>query len=184
VSGLISLIVSTRGGELVEAGMIGREGAAGLQNAFARRPSFTRGIVQVSGSFWTVPADPLGQAIERSEEAKALVNHYTEVLWAEAQQLTACNAVHQSLPRLARWLLQSADRTGSDQLPLTQEFLGEMLGIRRASVTLLAQELHQRGMIKYVRGRITILDRAALEPTACECYQVIREVYHGMAARA
>jgi CRP-like cAMP-binding protein len=159
--------------------MIGREGAAGLQNAMGQRPSFTRAIVQVPGVFWSISAEALRRAIENSEQAKAVVNRYTEILWAEAQQLAACNAVHQSLPRLARWLLQSADRTGSNRLPLTQEFLGEMLGVRRTSVTLLAQELQNRGIIRYGRGKITVLDRAALEATACECYQVIEDLYRG-----
>ena len=182
-TGLISLIICTQSGDLVEAGMIGREGAAGLQSAVARRPSFTRAIVQVPGLFWAIPAEPLRHAIEKSEEARALVNHYTEILWAEAQQLAACNAIHQASARLARWLLQSADRTGSNNLLLTQEFLGEMLGIRRTSVTLLAQEIQQRGVIKYSRGKIAILNRAALEANACECYQVIRRLYHeGFAA--
>jgi Crp-like helix-turn-helix protein len=106
-----------------------------------------------------------------------VVNCYTETLWAEAQQLTACNAVHQSLPRLARWLLQSADRTGSDRLPLTQEFLGEMLGLRRTTITLLAQVLQNQGIIRYTRGKITILNRAALKTTACKCYRLIDELY-------
>ncbi len=182
-TGLISLVICTQGGDLVEAGMVGREGAAGLQSVVTRRPSFTRAIVQVPGLFWTIPAEPLRHAIEKSEEAKALVNRYTEILWSEAQQLAACNAIHQSSARLARWLLLSADRTGSNNLLLTQEFLGEMLGIRRTSVTLLAQEIQQRGVIKYSRGKIAILDRATLEATACECYQVIRRLYHeGLAA--
>lgn len=163
--------------------MIGREGAAGLQNAVARRPSFTRAVVQVPGLFCAIPAEPLRHAIEESEQAKALVNRYTETLWAEAQQLAICNAVHQASARLARWLLQSADRTGAKELSLTQEFLGEMLGIRRTSVTLLAQALQERGIIKYSRGKIAILDRAALEAQACECYQVIRDLYReGFAA--
>jgi len=176
-SGLISLVVSTRSGELVEAGMIGREGAAGLQNALNGQPSFTRAIVQISGSFSTIAAEPVRQAMKKSDDARALVNRYTEILWAEAQQLAVCNVAHRSLARLARWLLQGADRTGSHELPLTQEFLGEMLGLRRTSVTLLAQKLQRRGIIKYSRGKITILDRAALEAAACECYQIIRELY-------
>jgi hypothetical protein len=102
ISALISLVISMNGGDLVETGIIGHEGAAGLQNAVARRPSFTRAIVQIPGSFLVIAAEPLRHAIERSEEAKAVLNRYTEILWAEAQQLAACNAIHQSLPRLAR----------------------------------------------------------------------------------
>ena len=87
------------------------------------------------------------------------------------------------MPRLARWLLQSTDRLGSDQLILTQDLLGAALTIRRTSVSLLAQELQQRRIIKYRRGRITITDRSALEGCACECYRVIRDLYHALPAR-
>jgi CRP-like cAMP-binding protein len=102
------------------------------------------------------------------------VLRYTEMLWAEAQQNAACNAIHDGYSRLCRWLLQCADRTGSEQLLLTQEFLAEMLGVRRTTVTLLAQELQKRGILRYSRGRITILDRAELEACACECYGAVK----------
>jgi CRP-like cAMP-binding protein len=177
ISGLISQVICTAQGELVETGMIGREGAAGLQGAIGRSSAFTRGIVQIAGSFYTIAAEPLRQAIATSEEAKALVSRYTEVLLAEAQQLTVCNALHLGAARLARWLLQAADRTGSERLALTQEFLGEMLALKRTSVTFCAQELHQRGAINYSRGKITIVDHKTLQACACECYRVIRELY-------
>jgi CRP-like cAMP-binding protein len=119
--------------------MIGREGAAGLQSARGPRCSFARAIVQIPGESYTVSAELLRAAIDISEEAKDFVNRYMEIRWAEAQQLAACNAIHVALPRLARWLLQSADRIGGMQVRLTQKFLGEMLGIRWTSVTLLAQ---------------------------------------------
>jgi CRP-like cAMP-binding protein len=179
-SGLISLLIAAGESELVEAGMIGREGAVGLQSAIGRRTSFARAIVRVQGLFAAIAAEPLRRSIELSAEATSLVTRYTEVLWAEAQQLAACNAVHAALPRLARWLLQSADRLGSDELILTQDLLGEVLTIRRTSVSLLAQELQQRGIIKYRRGRIAITDRSALEGCACECYRVIRNLYRAL----
>jgi CRP-like cAMP-binding protein len=182
-SGLISLLIATDKRELVEAGLIGREGAAGLQSAIGRRTSFVRAIVRVQGLFAAIAAEPLRRSIEMSAEAASLVTRYTEILWAEAQQLAACNAVHAALPRLARWLLQSADRLGSDQLILTQDLLGEALTIRRTSVSLLAQELQQRRIIKYRRGRIAITDRAALEGCACECYRVIRDLYRAPPVR-
>jgi CRP-like cAMP-binding protein len=134
-SGLISLVLTMEGGELIEPGIIGREGAAGLQCAIGHRISFARGIVQIAGAFYPVESEFLRRAIASSEQAKALVNQYTDLLLDEAHQLTACNALHQGEARLARWLLQSADRTGTEQLLLTQEFLGEMLGMRRTTVT-------------------------------------------------
>jgi CRP-like cAMP-binding protein len=178
-SGLISLVVSTEKGQFAEVGMVGREGAVGLQSALGPRISYTRAIIQVAGTSYTIAADVLRQAVHRSEEAQAVVIHYTEVLWAEAQQLAACNAAHDALPRLARWLLQCADRIGSERLPLTQEFLSEMLGVKRTSVTLLAQNLQTRGIIKYSRGSIAIVDRTALESCTCKCYRAIKELYRG-----
>ncbi len=180
-SGLISLVLTMKNGDLVEAGIIGHEGAAGLQCAMGHRVSFTRGIVQIAGSFYTVPAEPLRRAIATSDEAKALVNHYTEILLDEAHQLTACNALHPGKARLARWLLQSADRAGRERLPLTHEFLGDMLGMRRTSVTLFAEDLWERGAIRYSRGRITILNRRVLETCACECYRIMRELHRDAA---
>jgi CRP-like cAMP-binding protein len=179
-SSLISLVVSTGEGDQVETGMVGREGAVGLHSAAGPRYSFARAIVQVAGESYTISTELLRRATDSSEEAKNFIERYIEVRWAEAQQLAACNAVHTALPRLARWLLLCADRTGSMQMRLTQEFLGEMLGIRRTSVTLLAQDLQARGIIRYSRGRITILDRPKLQSYACECYRTIQHLYCGL----
>jgi CRP-like cAMP-binding protein len=131
--------------------------------------------VQIRGNFLVISAPRFEAATSRSAELRELIFNYIETLWVEAQQNAACNAIHDGSSRLCRWLLQCADRTGSDQVPLTQEFLAEMLGVRRTTVTLLAQELQRHGILRYTRGRITILDRAALEASACECYEVIRK---------
>jgi CRP-like cAMP-binding protein len=180
---MISLVVVTEKGELVEAGMVGREGAAGLQSALGQRFSFPRAVVQIPGIFYVVSAEALRRAVAASEEAKALVQQYIETLWAEAQQIAACSAAHDGAARLARWLMQCADRTGTEQLTLTQELLGEMLGVRRTTVSLLAEHLKDRGIIKYSRGKIAIVDRAALESCACECYRTIKGLYGELAAR-
>lgn len=176
-SGLISLVIPSREGESAEAGLVGLEGAVGLQITFGRRLLFARAIVQIAGGFYKIPAEPLRRAVETSEEAKALVYRYIETRLAEAHQLGACNASHHSAMRLARWLLQAADRTGSNRLALTQELLGDMLGLRRTTITLLAEHLKDRGTIRYSRGKISILDRDALQGCACDCYSVIRELY-------
>lgn len=176
-SGLISLRIHTRESKVVEAGLVGRNGAVGLQTAFGRRVSFTRAMVQMTGAFYKIPAEPLRRAVEMSEEAKALVYRYIETRLAEAHQLGACNAIHHSAARLARCLLQSADQSHSEQLALTQELLSEMLALRRTSVTPLAEHLRDRGMIKYSRGKISILDREALQRSACDCYRIVRELY-------
>ena len=181
-SGLISLVADMEKGNVVGAGMVGREGAVGIQSAVGRRYAFTRTIVQIPGSFYTVSAEALRRVLQTSPEAQALVAHYTDVLLAEAQQLAACNAIHPALARLAGLLLQCADRVGSEQFPLTQDFLAEMLGVRRTSVTLQAQDLQRRGVIKYRRGKIAIIDRPALESCACECYRTVK-AYDELTAR-
>src|SRR5215468_9464946 len=175
-TGMISLLVTTGGGKIVETSSVGREGAVGLQCGNGPCRSSTRAIVQIGGNFWVISAPRFEATASRSAELRELIFTYTETLWAEAQQNAACNAIHDGSSRLCRWLLQCADRTGSEQMLLTQEFLAEMLGVRRTTVTLLAQELQKRGILRYSRGRITILDRAALEGCACECYEVIRKL--------
>jgi CRP-like cAMP-binding protein len=121
-----------------------------------------------------ISADVFERAVEQSDSIKDIITHYTEVLWVEAQQIAACNAVHSAEARFARWLLQTQDRIDSDALPLTQEVLSQMLGVRRTTVTLVARALQEAGLIRYKRGRIVILDRAGLEEAACECYEIIQ----------
>jgi CRP-like cAMP-binding protein len=182
-AGLISLVISTEKGELIETGTVGHDGAAGLQSALGQRFSFPRAVVQIPGTFYVVSAEALRRAVAANEKAKALVQEYIETLWAEAQQIAACNASHDAPERVARWLLQCADRTRTEQLALTQEFLAEMLGVRRTTVTLLAQHLQDRGIIKYSRGKIAIIDRPALELCACDCYRAVKGLYGELTAR-
>jgi len=174
-TGMISLLVVTREGEAVETSVVGRDGALGLQRGLGKRRSFTRATVQIAGRFLTIAAHKFEQASTASAPLRDMINHYTEVLWAEAQQTTACNAIHDASSRLCRWLLQSAKCIGGDNLTLTQDFLGQMLGVRRTTVTLLAQELQRKGAIKYSRGKISILSRSTLEACACECHQVMQD---------
>jgi CRP-like cAMP-binding protein len=173
-TGMISQLITAGDGDMVETSSIGREGAVGLQCGLGPRLSFTRTMVQIPGKFSAISAARFENAVSHSAALRDLIIRYTETMWAEAQQNAACNAVHDGASRLCRWLLQCADRTGSEQLLLTQEFLAEMLGVRRTTVTLLAQELQKRGVVRYSRGRITILDRPALEACACECYAAIK----------
>jgi len=175
-TGMISLLVETGDGEMVEISSIGCEGAVGLQRGLGGRRSFTRAVVQIPGRFAVISADLFEQATRRSPALHDVIVRYTELSWARAQQVAACNALHDGSSRLCRRLLQSADRTGSAHLPLTQEFLADMLGVRRTTVTLLAQELQKKGIVRYSRGKIRIVDRAALEASACQCYSVIRRL--------
>jgi len=173
-SGMISLLVVGKDGGAIETATIGREGAVGLHSADGKRLSFTRATTQIPGRFSVIRATAFVQAAQGNAQVRELIARYTEILWAEAQQVAACNAVHDAPARLCRWLLQSADRAGSDHIPLTQDLIAEMLGVRRTTVTLLAQSLQRRGLIKYARGHIEILDREQLEHCACECYAIIK----------
>lgn len=173
-TGLISLLIVTEGGGMIEAATVGREGAVGLHAALARRLSFTRANIQIGGSFIAIPVSRFAQHIAGNKAAHDVIMRYTEVAWAESQQTSACNAAHDAASRLCRWLLQSADRIGSNDIPLTQEFLAQMLGVRRTTVTLLAQTMQDKGLISYSRGRITLLDRDQVEKCACECYGAMR----------
>jgi CRP-like cAMP-binding protein len=173
-TGLISLLVVTKDGGSIETSIIGREGAIGLHRALGPRRAFTRATVQVGGRFSIVRGARLAEIAEESSALREMIVRYTEVLWAEAQQIAACNATHDAAARLARWLLQVADRIGGDRVPLTQEFLAQMIGVRRTTVTLLAQAMQKEGLLRYSRGRIDLLNRQGLEGRACECYHIIR----------
>jgi CRP-like cAMP-binding protein len=174
-TGLISLLVLTATGDYIETTTVGRKGAVGLEGRFGTRFSFTRAIAQIGGCFTAIRAARFAELVDGNASIHNLFSRYSEVLLAEAQQIAACNAVHNGVSRLARRLLQSADRIGSDQLPLTQESLAEMLGMRRTTVTLLAQVLKEKGLIRYSRGHIVITDRKSLESCACECYHALHQ---------
>ncbi len=175
-TGMISQLVTTGDGNMVETSSTGRDGAVGLQCGFGPRLSFTHMSVQIPGVFSAISAAHFENAATRSQTLRDLIFAHMELLWLEAQQNSACNAIHDGSSRLCRWLLQCADRSGSEQLLLTQESLAVMLGVRRTTVTLLAQELQRQGVVRYSRGRITILDRAALEAHACGCYHTIKSL--------
>jgi CRP-like cAMP-binding protein len=174
LTGLISLSVLGRDGGAIETSTVGREGAVGLHGSLGERRSFTRATTQIGGRFSAIPAERFEHIANGSAPVRDLILRYTEVLLAEAQQIGACNAMHCAGARLCRWLLQCADRTGRNELPLTQDSLAQMLGIRRTTVTLLARSMQVRGLITYRRGRILILDREGLEECACECYDIMR----------
>jgi len=175
LTGLISLMIIGKDGNFIETSTVGREGAVGLHSALGRRRSLTRATAQIGGKFSTIGAARFEHVVNGSATIRDVISRYTEVLWAETQQIAACNAMHGASARLCQWLLQSADRIRSDQVPLTQELLAQMLGARRTTVTLLAQRLQAKGLIRYRRGRIVIIDRNGLEACACECYHVMHD---------
>jgi CRP-like cAMP-binding protein len=173
-SGMISLLAVMQQGEAIETATVGREGAVGAIVGLGPRAAFTRAVMQVPGSAARIASTRFQAAANRSEAIRNLIIRYNEVLLAQAQQTAACNAVHDVEARLCRWLLQTRDRIDTDTIPLTQEFLAQMLGVRRTTVTLIARTLQTAGLVRYNRGRIEILDRAGLEESSCECYEIIR----------
>jgi CRP-like cAMP-binding protein len=174
---VISLVIGLSTGEMIEAAMVGRDGLVGGSSALDGRISLSRAIVQLAGTALACEVGALkGAALQSHSLLSKLIRH-EQTLYAQAQQSTACMAAHDVESRLCRWLLRARDLAGSDNLMFTQEFLAEMLGVRRTSITVVAHTLQQAGMIKYARGRIQILNVEGLRDTACECYESVKEHY-------
>jgi len=176
-SAVISLVITLSTGEMIEAAMIGRDGVAGASAALDGRISLSRGIVQLGGEIMVCDIEALKSVALESPKLLALVIRHEQSVFAQAQQSAACFATHQVAARLSRWLLRARDLSGSDTLPFTQEYLAEMLGVRRTSVTVVAHTLQAAGLIKYSRGRIQILNTEGLQDSACECYEAVKGQY-------
>jgi len=172
---VLSLLTVLEDGAGIETANIGREGAFGLFAAMYSRVSFNRCIVQMEGSMVRCPIEFLQAEFKNSEHVRNLFVSYSETLLSQVQQTVACNALHSTEERMARWLLMMHDRAAGQPLPYTHEFLSHMLGANRKSVTLAAQSLQNAGLITYRRGNITVLNRPGLEKASCECYAVVRE---------
>jgi CRP-like cAMP-binding protein len=173
-SGMISLLAVMQQGNAVETATIGREGAVGAMAGLGPRHAFTRAVVQMAGTAAQIATGKFQAVVGASPTIRDIIVRHNEVLLAQVQQSAACNALHEAESRFCRWLLQSRDRSDGDIVPITQEFLAQMLGVRRTTVTLVAQSLQDAGLLRYRRGRIEILDRNMLEDRACECYRVVR----------
>jgi CRP-like cAMP-binding protein len=172
--GIISLLAVMRQGDAIEIATIGYEGALGSFAGLGMRHSHTRAVVQVGGAALRIAASHFRNATDESDAVRRLITQYGEMLLIQVQQTAACNALHAVEARLSRWLLQALDRLESNNIKLTHEFLSQMLGVRRTTVTVVANVLQQAGLIRYHRGQIEIVDRAGLEARACECYDAIR----------
>jgi CRP-like cAMP-binding protein len=173
-SGMISVMAAMQEGKAVETATIGREGAIGIMAGLGGRRAAGRAVVQVEGRSSQISVSAFRAAIEESSGIRDLIVRYNDTQMALIQQTAGCNALHQAEKRLCRWLLQTRDRSDSDVLSLTHEFISDMLGVQRTSVTLIARELQTEGLIRYRRGRVEIVDRDGLEKKACECYAVTR----------
>jgi CRP-like cAMP-binding protein len=175
LSGMVSVLALMRTGDAIETAIIGREGVVGAAVGANGAKSAGQAVVQIAGSALRVQNNNFIELYRASTSFRTLMNDYQAVLLVQAQQSAACHAYHSVEARLCRWLLQSQDTTGSDIVPLTQEFLSHMLGVQRSSVSLSAHTLQKAGLVRYSRGIITILDREGLKETGCECYEVVRE---------
>jgi CRP-like cAMP-binding protein len=161
----------------VESATIGREGMAGVPLALGADSTAAAAIAQVPGDAVRVPASVFRAALAQDAALAGVVLRYAHLLHEQTSQSLACNRRHSIDERCARWILMTHDRAGADQFALTQEFLALMLSVRRASVTVAAGILQRAGLIRYSRGKITIVDRGRLEEASCECYQIIREKF-------
>jgi CRP-like cAMP-binding protein len=173
-TGMISLLAAMQNGTCVETATIGREGAVGAMAGLGGRIAVARAVVQVEGSSSKISVSRFQAAVGNGTGIRDLIERYNDAQMGLINQSAGCNALHPADARLCRWLLQTRDRSDSDTLTLTQEFLSQMLGVRRTTVTLLARSLQSAGLIRYRRSRIEIVNRVGLEKKACECYEVVR----------
>lgn len=176
--GVFSLLSFMRDGRGAEVATVGNEGIVGLP-AFLQPalPQTHRAICQVAGDALVLRADELRALAASSDAVHTALHGYAQALIVQIAQGSVCNRLHTVEQRCVRWLLQSHDRARSDRFPLTQEFLGQMLGVGRQTVNQTARGLQDAGLIRYVRGTITIVDRRGLEQAGCECYAVVRSEF-------
>jgi CRP-like cAMP-binding protein len=173
-SGMLSMVIVLEGGKTSEVGVIGNEGMAGTPVFLGADRSPTQVFCQIPCEARRMPVAAFREEVGRDGPFRDLVQRYTQALFNLVSQSTACNHHHSVDSRCARWLLICHDRVGADEFPLTQEFMAMMLGVHRPSVTLTARTLQKAGLVRYTRGRVTVLDRKGLEAVACECYRVVR----------
>ena len=173
-SGVISLVVELDVGSMIETAMVGHDGVLNAAPALDGKVSLNKGIVQMAGSAGTLEVNRFRRLANELEPFRSLLMRHEQVLLAQSQQSAACNASHTVEARMCRWLLHMRDFGGSDDLMLTQEFLAQMLGVRRPSVSIVASPLQKAGLIKYSRGRIRVLDVKGLKKRACECYDTVK----------
>ena len=171
---IISIIVIMEDGAIIEAGTVGNEGMAGLPLLLGAQRSPSRAFYQVPGEALRMSSRLFNDEVGRKGAFHEILQRYAQAFLTQVAQSAACNRVHPVEQRLCRWILMSQDRVGSDTLLLTQEIISQMLGVRRASVSVAAAKLRLAGLIRYSRGIMTILDRRGLEESACECYRVVR----------
>jgi|SRR5690349_13423206 CRP-like cAMP-binding protein len=175
--GVISAVKEFQNGDVIEVATIGKEGMVGIGVALGVPIPGNRVLAQVAGRAIRFEVEAFRRALPQRPQLYHILLRYSHALLQQIAQCAACNRAHTVDERCARWLLMSHDRAGESSFILTQDFLAQMLGVHRTTVSTAAGILQKAGMITYVRGRMTILDREALESAACECYQLILEQY-------
>lgn len=174
---VMSVLALLRNGEAVEVGTIGNEGLVGLALFFGEERAPRRTIAQIPGGAVSITVADFQRAVDASPALQRLLLRYEEAFFDQVAQSVACNRLHSVEQRCARWLLMTHDRVGRKDFTLTQEFLAYMLGVRRPGVTVAAGALQRSGLIRYSRGRISVLDRSGLEAASCECYGAVRDSF-------
>ena len=173
-NGMVSIVVDLASGEMIETAMIGRDSLVGGSAAIDDDIALNRAVVQVAGVASVMDVEPFRGLAQQSRTFHATLARHRQFILAQAQQSAACNAAHTLEARLSQWLLRCHDLLGSDDIALTQEYLADMLGVRRTSVTVVASTLQQAGFIRYRRGHIRVIDVEGLRESACECYETIK----------
>ena len=179
---MISLVATMENGATTEISLVGKEGMVGLPVILGGKSINYEAVVQVTGTAMRIEASIMKDLFERFSELRKIILLYIQVRLSYIGQLAACNRQHKIETRLARWLLLVQDCLKTDCLPLTQEFIANMLGTNRAGVTLAAQKLQNQGIISYSRGSIVVRDRDRLEAVSCECYKVMGKESHRLFA--
>ncbi|MFN2493569.1 MAG: Crp/Fnr family transcriptional regulator [Pyrinomonadaceae bacterium] len=174
-SGIISLLAGVKERGTIEVGMVGREGMVGLPIFMGVKASHNFAVVQGAGFAMSMKATMFRQETSDGKPLSRILQRYTHSVLTQISQSAVCNQFHSVDARLARWLLMTHDRQDQDEFQLTQEFLSNMLGVRREAVSKVAGELQRRKLISYSRGRLKVLNRMGLEAVSCSCYQLIRD---------
>jgi CRP-like cAMP-binding protein len=176
-AGMVSVVSIMDDGRSIEVGTIGREGMTGAAILFTADRATYQYYIQIAGNGYRIKAALLKVEAEQNSELRTLLFHYQAAFLTQTMQAAACNGLHNIQQRCCRWILMCQDRVDSETIPLTHEFLGLMLGVRRASVSEVLQPLQTRGWIRSKRGQIAILNRKGLESGSCECYRLIAKQY-------
>ncbi|HEY3674703.1 MAG TPA: Crp/Fnr family transcriptional regulator [Candidatus Tumulicola sp.] len=180
INSIVSVVLDMADGDTAEVGIVGREGMTGLSIVLGQSTAQHRTIVQLPDGAACMPVPDLRNALEKEPDLRSAMLRYAQATINASSYLSACNGLHMTNERCARWLLMGHDRVVGDVLPLTQEFLSQMLGVQRTAVNIAAGVLQEAGFISYTRGHITIRNRSGLESAACECYDGMDETWQNV----